>query len=396
MGALQTTQIYFSESSNLLSDSDSSYFWLQLLDFLRSERETVGISHMTDDLLGKIFYHLCVRGPLPLRHLLFVSKRFYSATVNNAHLWTTICLDSPFYHHFRQSPEQGDAFVEQCLLRSGSLPLCLYINCSGLNPQDLTFLYHPLNIFEEPEWEGFQRCTSLLMWNRSGYGGRFHEYVTLLPNSLPSLKYISLSHFGGSSGGYRFPNCPVLERVEMFNNLIDTPHFWGTNLSRVTTLCFGNSEFWADFDLTMLSLCPVLHDLTLFTRDTRISQSIDGSQPPIIFEHLRILRVHGYIPPAALIKLVAPALEELHLKANAHNITSIHPLQVSFQPLCQYIFALLPKAVSAEEPEWATNLSELVQQCPRIKSLYISGWMEEECKIHMTGHDVVLHVQSGN
>ena len=33
---------------------------------------TVGLSDMTYDLLDKIFYHLCRRGPLSLRHLLFV------------------------------------------------------------------------------------------------------------------------------------------------------------------------------------------------------------------------------------------------------------------------------------------------------------------------------------
>ena len=91
--------------------------------------------------------------------------------------------------------------------------------------------------------------------------------------------------------------------------------------------------------------------------------------------------------------LVAPALKELHLEANTHNTTSIHALQTSFKPLCRYIHAFLPEAVSAKEPEWAAKLSELVQRCTSIKALYISRWMEAECQKSLSGHDVVLRVQ---
>ena len=224
---------------------------------------------MTDELLGKIFHHLCERGPLPLRHLLFVSRRFYSATVNNAHLWTTISLDSPFFHHFRQWPGQGNRFIEHCLLRSDSLPLCLFINCSGLTTNGFIFLLYPLETFAGLGWKGIQRCTSLLMWNADNYIGMLHRFMDLLPESLPSLKYVSLSRLDDSLGGFQFPNCPVLERVEMFDNRLSTPHLLGNNFRHVTTFCFGKADSWARSDLNILSLFPVLRDLTLFTRDTR-------------------------------------------------------------------------------------------------------------------------------
>ena len=41
---------------------------------------------MTDDVLGKIFYHLCEPGSLSFRHLLFVSRGCCSVAVNNLHL----------------------------------------------------------------------------------------------------------------------------------------------------------------------------------------------------------------------------------------------------------------------------------------------------------------------
>ena len=144
--------------------------------------------------------------------------------------------------------------------------------------------------------------------------------------------------------------------------------------------------------MTILSQFPVLHDLTLFTERDGGPQ-IYRVERSAKFKHLQILRVHGHIPSWVVSKLVAPALKELHTKANADHLTSIYALE-SFEPHCQHLYALLPKPVSAKEPEWATNLSRLVQKCTRITSLYISKWMEEECRRFMNGRsNAVLHVQ---
>ena len=182
----------------------------------------------------------------------------------------------------------------------------------------------------------------------------------------------------------------------MVNTLVANLHLWDTTFLHVTTLSFGNSSSWEAVDLTMLSLFPVLHDLALHSYCSWIKVSTVSPHLPIILKHLHILRVCEVIPPEPLTKLVTPALEELHLEASYRGHTSIGALQSWFNPLCQHLYALLPEAVSAKEPEWAADLSKLVKRCTRIRSLYISKWMEEECKIHMTGHDVVLHVQSGN
>ena len=94
-----------------------------------------------------------------------------------------------------------------------------------------------------------------------------------------------------------------------------------------------------------------------------------------------------------LTNLAAPALEELHLLADYSDGTSIDALQTSFNPLCRSIYALFPKTVSAQEPEWATKLSKLVQKCTRIESVHISGWMEKEYKKFASNQVVGFHVQ---
>ena len=347
---------------------------------------------MTDDLLGKIFHHLSEAGPLSLRHLLFVSWRFYFAAVNNAHLWTTISLDSSFFSHFNQRREQGNIFVEHCLLRSGSLPLRLYIAFSVHD--DPTFLLHLLGKFGKPEWRGFQRCTSLT-WNAGGHGATtFQKIVPLLPDNLPSLKHLSLFFFADPMGGLQFPNCPVLEGVKMYSQSWCHPPFWGTNFLLVTTLSFGNHSGWENQGMTTLSQFPALHDLTLFIERDMPDLCPVIPQLPIYFKRLQILRTHGHIPSLVSLMLVTPALKELHLEANAHHFTSISSLLYLMIPLCQHIHALLPEAVSAKEPEWATNLSKLVQKCTKIKSLHISRWMKEECKKFLRGdEDIFLQVQ---
>ncbi len=361
--------------------------------FLQFEYVIGEPSHITDDLLGKIFHLLCEPGPLSLRHLLFVSRRFYSVAANNAHLWTTISLDSTFFHHFQQRPEQGNRFVEHCLLRSGALPLCLYFDLSDIQAYNSTFLLPPLATLGKPEWRGFQRCTSLI-WDARHHEATTNEmFVDLLPKSLPSLKHISFTSFKDPIHGSQFPNCPVLVRVEMLSHDAPSPHFWGANFLHVTTLSFGNDNFWAGYDLTTLSLFPVLRDLTLFTLPGAVYPYIVDSQLPVVFETLHILRAQGRIPHEFLTTILAPALDKLHLEASTDNTTPIDALQTSFTSPCRYIHALLPEAVSAEEPEWATNLSKLVHKCTRIRSLYISRWMEEECKKFLSGQDVVLHVQ---
>ena len=353
---------------------------------------TVGISRITDSLLFKIFYQLCERGPLSLRHLLFVSRRFHSVVVNNKHLWTTISIDPLFFHRFSQRPEQGDKYIEHCLTLSGSLPLRLHLDYSDTTVFDLAFLRHPLETFWKLGRRGFQRCTSL-MWNADSYGATtIQRFADLLPKSLPSLTHISITGFEDPFYGSRFPNCPWLKRVEMLSHRTPSD-FWGTNFQNVTTLSFGEFDYWADCDLDTLSLFPVLRDLKLFS--LRRAPALDSDNPhlPITLEHLHIFRAHGYIPPAVLIKLVVPALEELHLKANYDGITSIEALQRTFSPPCEHIYALLPEAVSAREPEWATDLSKLVRRCTRTRSLYISKWMEKEYQTFMSGDGVVLHVQ---
>ena len=216
--------------------------------------------------------------------------------------------------------------------------------------------------------------------------------MALLPKELPSLQQLSLFSFVDPIEGSPFPSCPVLDRVEMLGHYESYPAFWGTNFAHVTTLCFGNSstDGWAHFDIATLSLFPVLRDLTLFTDGAETPEEVE-SQLTVRFQYLRILRVCGEIPTGVLIRLVAPALEELHIKANPLHRTSIAVLRYCFEPLCQHLYAHLPEAISVERSNWAEAFNMLVEKCTRLKTLHISKWMEEECQKFVGHYDIVLY-----
>jgi hypothetical protein len=102
-------------------------------------------------ILGKIFCYLCGDGPLPLRHLLFVSKMFLYAAINNAQLWTTISFDTDFINHFKgRSAKHAKGFIKQCLLHSGELPLSLRI----VHLLDMDYSLRPFADIYGPQIQG--------------------------------------------------------------------------------------------------------------------------------------------------------------------------------------------------------------------------------------------------
>ena len=372
--------------SVFMSQSD-----FQLGDFLGTDH----LSQMTSGILSKILCHLCSDGPLALRHLIFASKGLYYAAVNDASLWTTISFDTAFFKHFWRRPvEQAKSFTVQCLRQSSSLPLCIRLCCYSAVYLRHDRLLGPLRALRNPKYRGSERCTSLI-WDCNGWGRMLAKnIVALLPNELPSLRHLSLSFYWDPSDGTQFPNCPVLDRVEMLMHRKPYLSHWGTNLAHVTTLSFGTDADWEPYDTSTLSLFPALQDLTLFAThtDRRPGSLVPKHQLAQPFQHLQTLRVRGSLPPELLTWLVAPTLEALHIEANDSGWTSTDTLGDSFSSLCLYLYALLPQIVYHKEPEWATDLSKYVQKCTRIETLFVSKWMEAECIASLGGSNVVLYV----
>ena len=341
---------------------------------------------MPPDILSKVLRHLCSDGPLPLRHVLFVSKGFYNAAVNDPFLWTIISIDAEFFSHFRgRLIKQTNNFTEQCLLRSGVLPLRLCIHTSGL--LDPNHLYAPLKIFRNSKYKGFERCTSLVWFNE--FPNLVRRIMALLPAELPSLQHISLSHFRYDMGESKFPHCPLLQRAELFYCSLYSTVPWAKTFAHVTTLSIRISTFSARY---ALAVSPRLRELTICAGSTLY---LNSSLAALTLQYLRILRVRGSVFEDMLANFTAPNLEELHIEADPDGTTAIDALRDwRYELRCLRLYVLLPKTVRAEEPTWATGLSEVVRKCKRLATLHISKWMEKGCKELMNNNftHAVLHV----
>jgi len=202
---------------------------------------------------------------------------------------------------------------------------------------------------------------------------------------------ISLSDLKDPTDGTEFPNCPVLEKVEMLG-FESYPPLWGTNLAHVTTLSLGERYEWLSHDVYTLSLFPALRDLTLFTTYMDQPRSYLHTEPAPPFQHLQTLRVRGSLPSKLFTRLVTPALEALHIEANYFGRTAINTLHDSFSPLCLHLYAVLPQIICHQEPQWATYLSKYVLTCTRIEKLFVSEWMEKKCIRLLGPSNVILHV----
>jgi len=233
---------------------------------------------MPFELLGEIFRYLCLNSPLPLRHALCVSKSFYNAAVHSAYLWSTVSLDVQLFEHFRnRTCDEADAFLEQCLRRSGTTPLHLKIDFEGLsslhpktsyqswnNPPSASPRYRLrrlLQTFGKVDVNAFKRCASLVLCHSFELVAGVLES---LPERLPSLQYLHLSQFEAPLSREPFPECPMLKYVHLSADHRVPLRFWGTNFTRVKTLTFEKGALWDLFDIATLSLFPAIQHLNLF------------------------------------------------------------------------------------------------------------------------------------
>jgi len=355
---------------------------------------------MPFELLGEIFRYLCLNGPLPLRHALCVSKSFYNAAVHNAYLWSIVSLDVQLFEHFRnRTCDEADAFLEQCLRRSGTLPLHLKIDLDGLyclyprarhrsfNNPSPTEEFHIqlrrlLQTFGQVDFKALERCVSLVWYQH------FNQRLAIailesLPKRLPSLQYLYLSQLATPSHHQQFLECPMLKSVHLSANYCVPPQFWGTNFTRAKTLTFEKSIQWTLHDIGTLSLFPSIQHLNLSASGI-MAHWCGGPKKAtqvVQFLHLRTLRVIGIIPGAVLARLEAPALEGLYVEADYGGYTSIMTLHDHYPHFhCSKLYALLPPITATVDRQWSGRLEALANKCSRLEVVYVSGWMEAECE----------------
>ena len=363
-------------------------------------RDSVWNAWLPFEILGEVFHHV-VRGegPLGLRHIMFVCKLWYTASIQHPQLWTRILLDDPFFIYFRDTPILSTcAFLQQWFDRSGALPLHLHLGCDDLH-NFCPSSHSPLDFSVENPTDRFARLlevmkksdkvhikrTESLVWRNATAFFVEEDILSIFPPQLPLLRFMSISAFHYDSF-FSFPSCPVLTEVELLDHYQKQPFFQSRDLTRIKTLSFHNNGSWMSDDIVYIMGFASLEVLVLSNgtagihgcMESRYSRTGIHADKPIQLSHLRILTVRGAVPKDILLQLVVPALRELLIEDDDKGRTSVPDLYTLIPPSCHQIRTHLSPRVEAANSRWSRDFTSLVEMVPQLNVLYVSKWMQQE------------------
>ena len=357
------------------------------------------------EILGEIFHYVvCVDGPLTFRHIIFVCKLWYTASMHHPQLWTKIFLDGPFFTYFRDTPISTTcAFLEQCLDRSGSAPLSLRLGFGDLGEfrPSHDFLLETsigrflllLEIMEQSDRKHIKRCESLI-WHCALESDLEAEVLRIFPPQLPLLRFLSVSKYEFEFDSH-FPHCPSLTEVELSDHHEQRAFFPDQDFARVKTLSFSNNGLWMGYDILCIARFTSLEDLSLSNGvggDPEYNQTTFHADEPLQLPHLRVLTVRGIIPTDILRQLVAPSLLKLLIEDDNKGRATIEGLHILIPPSCRQIHARLSPVVEGENPSWLYDLWSLQKNLPQVNVFYVPKWMQQEMEDLFQGSNFELRV----
>ena len=352
------------------------------------------------EILGEVFHHVVYEdGPPALRHVMFVCKLWYTASIHHPQLWTRIFLDGPFFKYFKDTPILSTcAFLQQWLDRSGTSPLHLRLGCnylyefypsrrSGLDlsveTADRRFVLL-LDVMKKSDKVHIKRIESLVCRSAAEYLVE-EDILSIFPPQLPLLRFMSISSLCYESA-VSFSHCPLLTEVELSDYYERRPFFQSRDLARVKTLSFHNNGNWMSDDIVYIKGFASLEVLVLSNgttgihgyRGSRYSSTRNHADTPVKLPHLRILTVRGTVPKDIFLRLIAPALQELLIEDDDKGRTSVPDLYTLIPPSCHRIRTHLSPKVKGANSLWSKDLTSLVEMAPQINVLYVSKWMQQE------------------
>ena len=378
-------------------------------------RDSVWNAWLPFEILGEVFHHVVSgEGPLGLRHIMFVCKLWYTASIQHPQLWTRILLDGPFFIYFRDTPISSTcAVLQQWLDRSCALPLHLHLGCDDLHnfrpshsrPYDFS-VENPTNrtarlleVMKKSDKVHIKRIESLV-WRNAPEFFVAKDILSIFPPQLPLLRFMSISAFRYDSF-FSFSYCPLLTEVELSDHYQRHPFFQSRDLTRIKTLSIHNNGCWMSDDIVYImgfvSLeVLVLSDRTAGTSRYRYSRTRIHADKPVQLSRLRILTVRGAVPKDILLQLVVPALRELLIEDDDEGRTSVPDLYILIPPSCHQIRAHLSPKVKGANSLWSKDLTSLVEMTPQINVLYVSKWMQQEMEGPFHNENFELRVEMEN
>ncbi len=293
------------------------------------------------ELLCEIFSILASRGPLQLRHGLFVCKHWHNVIVNDQKLWCTITLDRYFVDRYklwslRAQINRAGAYIRACLNRSAPLPLDVTLNAHFEDMDGVRYCSIIDPLFNSGEPRHIQRCRSLSWYIEDTFSGMY-VVSTLLPPSLERLEYLFLKDFSFESDPrIRLPQCPRLKEVHLVNHLDRaSPNYFldRDQTSRVEKLTYTCDTGWIDHDIPYIQVFHGIRALVLEDAAPLSSYTYthleDVENTSIAYLHsLETLKLIGLIPLDIIRRLHAPILRRVEFATGdfalqSHSLNTI-------------------------------------------------------------------------
>jgi hypothetical protein len=336
------------------------------------------ISFFPPELLHEIFSPLANRGPLQLRHALFVCKHWHAVITSDKRLWSTITIDEEIMERFQNHYPWHEisrvrAYIRACLDRSAPLPIRVTISTPLyiiLGQACSVFLEE---LFKTGKPRHIQRCRSLSWCTGCNYKN-IHSVSALLPKSFERLEYLFLKDFTiEGAPPTPFPQCPRLKEVHLFNHFDGSSpnYFLKRDHTSVEKLTYTSDEEWSDYDipyirnfhrirtLVLENVTPIyFYNVNSGVEDTSIAN----------LHYLETLTLIGRVPLEVMQRLHAPILRRVDI-ATGDSAPQSHSLNTVPLALLQSVTEMGIFIYSETLPD-PQHLRKVIYGAPSLTSLF--------------------------
>ena len=344
------------------------------------------------EILSAIFSYVSHAHILHLRHLLFVCRSWSLVVLQEAELWSSIQIDRELHQYFYASTLGGGVkearatnFISLCISRSRSHPLSIILDFRSsmiwtrMRGYSINMDLFPLvKILVGSSGQHALRWHSL-EWHSLVHLDRPSEIISILPHSLPQLKYLRLYQFQWDrQNELKFPHCPNLEVVELHEHQeYEIQLFDKCDSSTVKELLVESRWVWHTADLLYIATFRNVLRLTLFSSHGGALFEL-GAPEKIHLPQLKDLRLKGFIHPNLVGLLSAPSLNMVEFDHNG-SITIIlsHPVFTDIETIA----ALIPPPSDVSfRVAVAATLIHLVSSLRALKLLRVKQWIYDIMK----------------
>lgn len=350
------------------------------------------INHiLPPEILSEVFYHsTTIHGALGLQGALLACRLWYNLALNEPRLWTYISLDTIFASRLQRLPSKAaKRFAQQCVNRSGCLPMHLFINISAFrNPGQAHYSFRV-------ETATIIKSKIDAMLDIDHFKSPSSRLETLIIHMEGGARVVGRVAGCYMLRAWQFP----LQRVELHNYPLDAARCWTERIPSLTSIVLINPSWgfpspevtpqcdtvvtlltlerrntWRLGDLLVLRVYRALTTLRLLSKPRYGWKStfIHGRHPyhhlSMLLPTVNTLSLTGEIPLQVLSALNLPALVTIEIQSH-NSRDSMHFLPNT--TLNHNVARLEAFIVDRNADSWTRDLASVLTAAMKLRTVVI-------------------------